>query len=335
MALLLCSRDFPLLHVSMRISCPGFVAPHCLAVSCGQPALLVGAADPALRRRFATITTDDIMLQHSACRPTDSSASDRDPGRRRTFPPTSEFERLGLTPGNPGSFIQTVDMVGFTGAPSASLSVGSKTIALRFPDDYVSVSRHEKPQINVVGSDLVFVGYGVVAPEYGWDDYKDVDVRGKTIVMLVNDPAIPTPNDSSQLDSAMFRGKAMTYYGRLTYSTRSRATKAPRLPSSCTRPNRRLRGRSSQWSWGREKSMSKHGASCVPECRSVCMNWTKPRLLSTQDFDFDSPNARALQGFSSRDAQREGDVSDRECRTANPFAQCDRQARRLRFHAQG
>ncbi|MEW5916284.1 MAG: M28 family metallopeptidase, partial [Gemmatimonadota bacterium] len=59
--------------------------------------------------------------------------------------------------------------------------------------------------------------YGVVAPEYGWDDYKDVDVRGKTLVMLVNDPAIPSPNDSTQLDSAMFRGKAMTYYGRWTY----------------------------------------------------------------------------------------------------------------------
>ena len=65
--------------------------------------------------------------------------------------------------------------------------------------------------------DIVFVGYGVVAPEYGWDDYKDVDVKGKTILMLVNDPAVPDPNDPSKLDDKMFKGAAMTYYGRWTY----------------------------------------------------------------------------------------------------------------------
>jgi Zn-dependent M28 family amino/carboxypeptidase len=63
----------------------------------------------------------------------------------------------------------------------------------------------------------VFVGYGIVAPEYGWDDYKDVDVRGKTILMLINDPPIPDPKDPSRLDEKMFKGKAMTYYGRWTY----------------------------------------------------------------------------------------------------------------------
>jgi Zn-dependent M28 family amino/carboxypeptidase len=69
----------------------------------------------------------------------------------------------------------------------------------------------------VENSDVVFVGYGVVAPEYGWDDYKGIDVRGKTIVMLVNDPAVPDPNDPAKLDETMFKGKAMTYYGRWTY----------------------------------------------------------------------------------------------------------------------
>jgi Zn-dependent M28 family amino/carboxypeptidase len=61
------------------------------------------------------------------------------------------------------------------------------------------------------------VGYGVEAPEYGWDDYKGVDVRGKTVLMLINDPPVPSPNDSTQLDSTIFRGRAMTYYGRWTY----------------------------------------------------------------------------------------------------------------------
>jgi Zn-dependent M28 family amino/carboxypeptidase len=63
----------------------------------------------------------------------------------------------------------------------------------------------------------VFVGYGVVAPEYGWDDYKGVDVKGKTVVFLINDPAVPDPADSAKLDDKLFKGKAMTYYGRWTY----------------------------------------------------------------------------------------------------------------------
>src|SRR6185503_19660885 len=73
-----------------------------------------------------------------------------------------------------------------------------------------------EPEINI-NSELVFVGYGVVAPEYHWDDYKGVDVRGKVLVMLVNDPPVPDPKDSSQLDPRMFKGKAMTYYERWTY----------------------------------------------------------------------------------------------------------------------
>jgi len=64
---------------------------------------------------------------------------------------------------------------------------------------------------------VVFVGYGIVAPEYGWDDYKDVDLRGKALLMLIGDPPIPDPNDPLKLDDKMFKGKAMTYYGRWIY----------------------------------------------------------------------------------------------------------------------
>src|SRR5207237_568142 len=88
---------------------------------------------------------------------------------------------------------------------------------LKYPDDFVASSARLQPEIKVDNSDLVFVGYGVVAPEYGWDDYKGVDVRGKTILMLINDPAVPDPKDPSKLDEKMFKGKAMTYYGRWTY----------------------------------------------------------------------------------------------------------------------
>jgi Zn-dependent M28 family amino/carboxypeptidase len=131
---------------------------------------------------------------------------------------TREFKRLGLQPGNPdGTFVQKVPMFGFTAQPKASFTAGGKTINLSFPDDYVAVSRRFVQDVNVNSSDMVFVGYGIVAPEYGWDDYKGLDVKGKTIVMLINDPPIPSPNNPDQLDSTMFGGKAMTYYGRWTY----------------------------------------------------------------------------------------------------------------------
>ena len=135
---------------------------------------------------------------------------------------TKQFQALGLKPGNPdGSWTQKVDLIGYTSRPTATVTAGRKSIALTFPDDYVANSRHNRPETKVENSDIVFVGYGVVAPEYGWNDYKDVDVKGKTILMLVNDPAIPAPGappgDTTQLDSSMFRGKAMTYYGRWTY----------------------------------------------------------------------------------------------------------------------
>lgn len=131
---------------------------------------------------------------------------------------SKQFRELGLKPGNPdGTYFQKVPLVGFSSKVEGSIAVGGKRIDLKFPADWVAVSRRFVPEVRVEPSDIVFVGYGVVAPEYGWDDYKGVDVRGKTIVMLVNDPPVPDPADPSKLDPAFFKGKAMTYYGRWTY----------------------------------------------------------------------------------------------------------------------
>ncbi len=131
---------------------------------------------------------------------------------------TEQFRSLGLQPGNPdGSWTQDVPLVGVTTRTTASVRVGNRTIPLSFPENFVGVSKRLTPEVRVNASDVVFVGYGVVAPEYGWDDYKGVDVKGKTIVMLINDPAVPDPNDPSRLDPEMFKGDAMTYYGRWTY----------------------------------------------------------------------------------------------------------------------
>src|SRR5213083_680061 len=131
---------------------------------------------------------------------------------------TDQFKQTGLKPGNPdGTYIQEVPLAGIKSEPRMSFTIGDKTTELKYPDDFVATSARLQPEIKVNNSDVVFVGYGIVAPEYGWDDYKDVNVRGKTNLMLINDPAIPDPKDPSKLDNKMFKGKAMTYYGRWTY----------------------------------------------------------------------------------------------------------------------
>jgi Zn-dependent M28 family amino/carboxypeptidase len=124
----------------------------------------------------------------------------------------SEFRRMGLAPGNPdGTYIQMVPLVRVTPQVTATLAIGGRAVPLEGVRDFIASSRRVAPEVTVSNSDLVFVGYGVVAPEYDWDDYKDVDVTGKTIVMLVNDPGYATQDES------LFRGRAMTYYGRWTY----------------------------------------------------------------------------------------------------------------------
>jgi Zn-dependent M28 family amino/carboxypeptidase len=131
---------------------------------------------------------------------------------------TDQFKKIGLKPGNPdGSYTQEVPLAGIKSDPRMSFIVGDKTIDLKYPGDFVASSARLQPDINIDNSDVVFVGYGVVAPEYGWNDFKDVDVRGKTLLMLIGDPPVGDSKDPSKLDEKMFKGHAMTYYGRWTY----------------------------------------------------------------------------------------------------------------------
>jgi Zn-dependent M28 family amino/carboxypeptidase len=131
---------------------------------------------------------------------------------------SDQFKQIGLKPGNPdGTYTQEVPLAGIKSEPRMSFTISDKTSDLKYPDDFVASSARLQPEINIHNSDVVFVGYGVVAPEYGWDDFKDVDVRGKTLLMLIGDPPVPDPKDSSKLDEKMFKGIAMTYYGRWTY----------------------------------------------------------------------------------------------------------------------
>jgi Zn-dependent M28 family amino/carboxypeptidase len=97
------------------------------------------------------------------------------------------------------------------------LRKGAQQHVLKWKDDVVAWTKHVAERANLTNSELVFVGYGVVAPEFNWDDYKGVDVKGKTLLMLINDPPVPDPANPQQLDPKAFGGKAMTYYGRWTY----------------------------------------------------------------------------------------------------------------------
>ena len=131
---------------------------------------------------------------------------------------TDQFKQIGLKPGNPdGTYTQEVPLAGIRSEPRMSFIASGTTMDLKFPDDFVASSARLQSEIKIDNSNVVFVGYGVVAPEYGWDDYKNVDVHGKTLLMLIGDPPIPDPKDPSKLDEKMFKAKAMTYYGRWTY----------------------------------------------------------------------------------------------------------------------
>jgi Zn-dependent M28 family amino/carboxypeptidase len=132
---------------------------------------------------------------------------------------TTEFQKLGLKPGNTdGTYVQNVPLVGITGAQAKPLVVSGKARAtFKWRDEVVAWTKHVADGASIEDSDLVFVGYGVVAPEYTWDDFKGVDLKGKTMVVLVNDPQVPDAADPSKLDARAFNGAAMTYYGRWTY----------------------------------------------------------------------------------------------------------------------
>ena len=121
----------------------------------------------------------------------------------------NEFKKIGLQPGNTdGTYVQKVPLVGITAAPAPlTFKKGGATQTLAWKDDVVAWTKHVAESASIDNSELVFVGYGVVAPEFNWDDYKGVDVSGKTLVMLINDPPV----------EGAFGGKAMTYYGRWTY----------------------------------------------------------------------------------------------------------------------
>ena len=131
----------------------------------------------------------------------------------------TQFALYNLKPAaDNGTYLQKVPMVGITSAPETTFSLvtANGTMDLKVLDQYVAYDQTQQPQ-SEVNADIVYVGYGIEAPEYKWDDYKATDVRGKVLLMLVNEP----PSD----DDNFFKGRALTYYGRWTYKYEEAARK--------------------------------------------------------------------------------------------------------------
>ena len=179
-----------------------------------------GAADPVsseLKGAAALITPQGLLA------PIKELSSDAYAGR---LPGTvgeeksvayiiAQCKQIGLEPGaSDGGWTEKVPLWGTHSHGSLQISTAGKEASISAGQDYVAWSVLPDESVNVPNSDLVFVGHGVIAPEYQWDDYAGVDVHGKTVVILSGDPPVADPQDPSKLDDKMFGGLALTYYGR-------------------------------------------------------------------------------------------------------------------------
>jgi Zn-dependent M28 family amino/carboxypeptidase len=185
-----------------------------------RPAAMPGQSQDQIASAARRITAG-VILDHVKALAADDKEG-RAPGtvgeERTVAYLAGQFKRLGLAPGNPdGTYLQAVPLIGFKAEATAAFTVKGSPMPLVVPDDAVVVSRQGLPAVKVADSPMVFVGYGVVAPEFDWDDFKGVDVRGKTIVILAGDPPVADPANAAALDPKVFKGAALTYYGRWTY----------------------------------------------------------------------------------------------------------------------
>ena len=174
-----------------------------------------GGARPLLPEAATAVLQEQRLLDEITMLASDSFLG-RGPGTagedRTVAYLEQQFKAIGLEPGNPdGTYIQQVPLVGITPKPTPQLVLtkGSNKRVLAFKTDVVAWTKHVADSASIANSEMVFVGYGVQAPDFEWDDYKGLDGAGKTLVMLVNDPPLA--------DSTQVGGKAMTYYGRWTY----------------------------------------------------------------------------------------------------------------------
>jgi Zn-dependent M28 family amino/carboxypeptidase len=195
----------------MRVATRGLLLTTVVIAGCRPAGIPASAPEPASRSTPTTLSTAamDAHLRYLADDLLEGRAPATRGGELAMKYIAAQFEALGLEPaGRDGSYYQPVALVGMVPRPSLVWGTGAGARPLKYLDDFVAWA--ERPERHIVtDGDLVFVGYGIAAAEWRWDDYKDVDVRGKVLLMLVNDPGLQ--------DSTVFNGRALTYYGRWTY----------------------------------------------------------------------------------------------------------------------
>jgi Zn-dependent M28 family amino/carboxypeptidase len=183
--------------------------------------LLGACAQTGMRQGAGSAPAPAQISQATLATATQILSSDEYEGRAPTTPGeeksvrfiSERFRAAGLQPGNNGSWFQEVPLVETTATPTAlRITGGSTPLTFQYRTDMVANSYQVQPRISLENSDIVFVGHGINAPERGWNDYAGVDVRGKTVIILVNDPDWQTRELKGP-----FNGRAMTYYGRWTY----------------------------------------------------------------------------------------------------------------------
>ena len=175
----------------------------CAATPSGEAAFTPAIDEQAWRGHVERLASDEF-----------EGRAPGTPGEEKTLAYLeAQFRAAGLEPGAGGSYLQAVPLVELTTRPDPTMEIRGTAgaLSLRYAEDYVSWTRRPVAESRVADADIVFAGYGIVAPEYGWDDYAGLDVKGKIVLALVNDPGY-APGDP-----ALFTGNAMTYYGRWTY----------------------------------------------------------------------------------------------------------------------
>ena len=189
----------------------------CTLTSCATTEMATAEGAPPTET-VAVPTVPVPLMKEVIARLASDELEGRGPGTRAEDLTITEiitrFEAAGLQPGNNGQWLQEVPTVDMTakGVSPLTVSGGAKPLSFAYGSDFVAGSYRVTPQTSIANSEMVFVGYGIVAPELGWNDYAGVDMLGKTAIILVNDP-----DYAMATEDGPFKGRRMTYYGRWTY----------------------------------------------------------------------------------------------------------------------
>lgn len=233
------------------------------------------------------------------------------PGEEKTLALlTKKFEEAGLKPGNGDSWFQDVPLVSIEANNVTLLKIvgGGENMSFAYGPEMVVTSYQEQEAIDIAGSDMVFVGYGVNAPERGWNDYEGLDVKGKTVVILVNDPDFDT--ESLEGD---FGGRAMTYYGRWTYKYEEAARQgaAAALIVHDTEPaSYGWNVVESSWSGPQFYAQSANGGADQTKANGWIQKDAAAKIFAAAGEDLDAQMAAAkIKGFKAVDLGLKASVS--------------------------